>query len=108
MDHSKRASNAKTQNNHLTDPIFGIDGPQRTTTGPTKAIFGFWHLSRIIGVGLRVPQVKKLGFFFNNLAQGLKSINRLGRTSSGPLGPIHAKDGVCAMIILVFSVTSPF
>ena len=34
--------------------------------------------------------------------------NRLGRTNSGPLGPIHTKDGVCAMIILVFSVTRPF
>ena len=27
VDHLKRASNAKNQNNHSTDPIFGMDGP---------------------------------------------------------------------------------
>ena len=104
----KRASNAKKQNNHRTDPIFGMDGPQRTTTGPTEAIFGFCPLSRIIGIGLRYPQVKKIGNFLDNLAQGSKLKNRLGRPSSGSLVAIHAKDGVCAMISLDFIIWRPF
>ena len=85
-----------------------MDGPQRSTTGPTEAIFGFRPLSQIIGVDLRYPQVKKSGIFLDNSAQGSKSKNRLGRPSSGSLVAIHAKDGVCAMISLDFIIWRPF
>ena len=65
VDHPKRPPNDKIQTNHRTDPIFGMDGPQRSSTGPTEAIFGFRPLSRIIGIGLRYPQVKKSGIFLD-------------------------------------------
>ena len=52
---------------------------------------------------LGVPQTDP-----DNSAQGAKSKNRLGRPSSGPLGTIHAKDGVCAMISLDFIIRRPF
>ena len=56
------------------------------------------------------------GFFYlgvpqtdpDNSAQGAKSKNCLGRTSSGPVGPSHAKDGVYAMISLDFIIRRPF
>ena len=108
VDHPKRPPNDKIQTNHRTDPIFGMDGPQRSSTGPTEAIFGFCPLSRIIGIGLRYPQVKKIGNFLDNSAQGSKSKNRLGRPSSGSLVAIHAKDGVCVMISLDFIIWRPF
>ena len=59
-----------------------------------------------------VPPSKKIGnffqFFLDDLAQGSKSKIRLGRPSSGSLGPIHAKDGVCAIISLDFIIRRPF
>ena len=50
---------APAQMEQATMPIFGMDGPHRTTTNLTGAIFRIRPLGRDMGVGLRYPQVQK-------------------------------------------------
>ena len=102
VDHLKRASNANNQIIIALIPSLAWMGPRGPLLGLPRRFLDFAPWAELSGSVCGNPQVKKSGIFLNNSPQGLKSKNR------GPLGPIHAKDGVCAMVILGFSVTSPF